>query len=70
MDSGFEKRAAERRARLVGGAAHSHAELDEIDFDFWQRCTGGERLEATWQMALDAIAMKADAHASAFSGPA
>ncbi|HET9958054.1 MAG TPA: hypothetical protein VFQ61_26335 [Polyangiaceae bacterium] len=70
MDSGFEQRAAERRTRVVGGTARSHDELDELDFEFWQSCSGGERLEATWQLALDAITMKAQPNAPGFSGPA
>jgi hypothetical protein len=60
MDSGFDQRAARRRARLVGGTAHSHTELEGIDLEFWQGCSGAERLDATWQMALDAIALKAE----------
>lgn len=70
MTSGFEQRAAERRARLVGGTVHSHDELDEVDFEFWQSCSGEERLEATWQLALDAITMKAQTHAPGLSGSA
>ena len=70
LASGFEQRAAERRARVVGGTVHSHDELDEVDFEFWQSCSGEERLEATWQLALDAITLKAHAEAPGPAEPA
>ena len=46
-------RARRRHEAMVGGVARSHAELDEIDIEFWERASPSERLEATWQLACD-----------------
>ena len=71
MDTNFQDRARRRREAMVGGVAHSHAELDELDFDFWQRTSPSERLEAVWQLAQDAMMIRAEKHAAPrLQGPA
>ena len=44
--STLEKRSAERRKRIVANLAHSHAEAEVWDLDFWQSRTPEQRLSA------------------------
>ena len=42
----LEERSEERRRRLVGHRASSHADAEAWDLEFWQTCTPEERLSA------------------------
>jgi hypothetical protein len=53
MDAEYEARAAERRARWAGGVARSHQDLEQIDFEFWQRASPTQRFDAIRQMAIE-----------------
>jgi hypothetical protein len=58
MDDAFEQRAARRRATWRGGVAHSWAELEDRDIEFWQSATPSARLNAMWQLLVDAWVIK------------
>ena len=47
--SADERRAARRNA--TWGIARSHEELDDMDIEFWQNATAGERFAAVAEMA-------------------
>ena len=46
------ERAERRRRTWSGGVAHSFAEMDEIDLQFWLRATPAERVRAVTELAL------------------
>ena len=60
MDASFDERARRRRQQMVGGVAKSHEELDDLDWAFWRNESPSARLNAVWQLALDAMAMHAE----------
>jgi len=54
VDPDFERRAAERRARLSGGVARSFEELDEATAEFWDNATYATKLQATHDALIEA----------------
>lgn len=58
MEKDFAERARERQARWQGGVARTHEEMAEEDLRFWRNATPSQRLEAVWQMALEAWVLK------------
>ena len=53
---------------MVGGVAHGHEELELADIDFSERAEGSQRLEATWQLAQEAIVIGSEDEEDAPSG--
>jgi hypothetical protein len=58
MDSGFERRAAERRLRMSGGVARSFEELEAAGAQYWAAATCAERLLATYEAIREASPFK------------
>ncbi len=58
-------RARRHREVMVGGVAHGHAELEDIDYAFWERADPSDRVEAVWQLAQDAMTISSGAHDAA-----
>jgi hypothetical protein len=54
----------ERRRRATWGIARSHQELEDIDLEFWQAATVGERFEAVAAMGEEAAAIARDDESS------
>jgi hypothetical protein len=54
----------ERRRRASWGIARSHRELEDLDLDFWQTLSVGERFEAVAAMGEEAAAIMRDDEAS------
>ena len=51
------ERAERRRRTWSGGVAHSFAEMDEIDLQFWLRATPAERVRAVTELIDEMRAM-------------
>jgi hypothetical protein len=56
---GFKERAAARRKRMVVHIAHSHAEAEQWDLEFWQRVGPAGRLSALVAIHADVQAVQA-----------
>jgi hypothetical protein len=53
VDPDFQKRAEERRLRMVGGTARSFAELDEASTQHWAQASHADRLRATYEAVIE-----------------
>jgi len=53
----MKRRAVERRKRIVGNVAHSFAEADQWDLEFWQKQTPAMRLSALVALRNDLVAI-------------
>jgi hypothetical protein len=58
VDEGFAKRAEYRRKHWKSGVARSHAEMEEIDLDFWAAATVQLRFDTMWKMLFEHWDMK------------
>jgi hypothetical protein len=58
--STFEERRAARLARWQGGVARSFVQMDEIDFEQWQRVAPVDRLKAVWSLVADSLALRGE----------
>jgi hypothetical protein len=54
MDAAFRRRAEARRATWTGGVARSFEELESKGFAFWNAATPSQKLNAMWQLLVDA----------------
>lgn len=54
----FERRAEQRRGAWQGATVSSHLEMADQDTKFWSSTSGQERLDAVWEMALEAWSLK------------
>jgi len=52
-DRAMKRRAVERRKRIVGNIAHSFAEAEQWDLEFWQSQTPQMRLSALVELRED-----------------
>lgn len=50
------ERAAARRQTWTGGVAHSFAEMDQRDLEFWLAMTPAARVLAMWSLVEDSLA--------------
>jgi hypothetical protein len=58
MDVDYERRAAARRASWRGGVARSFEELEARGLQFWQEASPAARLDAMWQLIVEAWELK------------
>ena len=54
MDPDYQRRAAARRASWSGGTARTFEELEAKGLQFWQEASPSTRLDAMWQLIIDA----------------
>lgn len=54
----LSSRAAERRATWFAGVAHSAAEAEELDIEFWMQATPEERLLGVTQLLSEMVTME------------
>ncbi len=52
------ERADARRRTWTGGVAHSFAEMDEQDLDFWLSMASVDRLRTMWSLVEDSLAFQ------------
>ena len=60
MDAAYLARAALRRAKMRGGVARSFDELERAGLEYWQDADGAARLEAIWELIVDAWVLKGE----------
>ena len=58
MDEEYLTRAERRRRDWQGAAMDSHSAMEVADRQFWQQASASERLDATWEMAMEAWRLK------------
>ena len=57
MNPDFEER-ANRRRKTWQGAVESHSVLIDRERNYWRQASASERLDAVWELALEAWSLK------------
>ncbi|HET6614222.1 MAG TPA: hypothetical protein VFG83_19620 [Kofleriaceae bacterium] len=60
MNADMARRAELRRQRIVAHVAHSHAEAERWDLEFWLRLSPQQRLSALVAIVRDVAAVSPD----------